>query len=394
MQEIKNGSGDITIKLWGSVYNTNLLEAYNAAGSEFVKYIDGDFSLVLEDKGENIMIVAVDAFASKPLWILSHKDKGGLVGVVDCPPPGCGQKVPPNYAYVYDLDNGGLRQGINVYDWDLTQNVKTYDKWIEAFEAAIAKRTKDVADQLFIGLSSGYDSGAIACELQKQNVPFDAYTLRANEAEYILTARHKLLNNSTIKYFTIDEYNSYRDNVIKCGVDYKCRINHWGKSSSDHLGQTEYNYKFDKASAGDAWVCDKGRRNNKSIALSGHGSDEIISDYGWNNRQHYSQSQLGGLFPDDLSSVFPYGNFYKGTMDAYIAKTEFIGRLYGVEARYPYLDIDLVQEFLHLTPKLKNVAYKAPLHEYFTRNKYPYDVNVKNGFNANHNCNGGISGDR
>jgi len=72
-------------------------------------------------------------------------------------------------------------------------------------------------------------------------------------------------------------------------------------------------------------------------------------------------------------------------MDAYITKTEFIGRLYGIEARYPFLDVDLVQEFLHLTPELKNIRYKAPLHEYFARNKYPYDDGIKKGFKAN--CN-------
>ena len=119
--------------------------------------------------------------------------------------------------------------------------------------------------------------------------------------------------------------------------------------------------------------------------LSGQGSDEIISDYGWAGRPRYKQSQLGGYFPKNLSTVFPYGNFDKGTMDAYIAKTEFIGRLYGVEARYPYLDVDVVQEFLHLTPELKNIYYKAPIDEYFKRNNYPYDYRIKKGFRAN--CN-------
>ena len=58
---------------------------------------------------------------------------------------------------------------------------------------------------------------------------------------------------------------------------------------------------------------------------------------------------------------------------------------YGIETRYPYLDRDLVQEFLWLTPELKNKHYKAPIHEYFKRNGYPFEKGVKKGFRAKDN---------
>ncbi|MCP4566813.1 MAG: hypothetical protein GY841_04440 [FCB group bacterium] len=384
MKEIKNGSGDITIQLYGAVYNSNLLELYSAFGPEFVKYIDGDFALVLQDRRTNVMVVAVDAFASKPLWL--KYSENDLIEVFDYPAPGANEKLRANTYKTYCNGYFGSGSSVsvsNVVDWDLTQNVKTYDKWIEAFEESIAKRTKDVADQLFIGLSSGYDSGCIACELKKQNIPFEAYTLIANENMLIIARRQAFHRHNYYSYqITKQEYLDYSNYVINNGVDYECLTNHW--RGSDVI-QWKYNYKFDKASAGDAFVCDMGNRAARSIMLSGQGSDEIFSDYGQAGRQHYSQSQLGGLFPDDLASVFPYGNFDKGTMDAYIAKTEFIGRLYGVEARYPYLDVDLVQEFLHLTPELKNANYKAPLYEYFARNDYPFDKGVKEGFGANRN---------
>ena len=53
----------------------------------------------------------------------------------------------------------------------------------------------------------------------------------------------------------------------------------------------------------------------------------------------------------------------------------------GTESRYPYLDIDLVQEFLWLSTELKNKHYKAPLKEYFVRNDFPFDEGKKVGFN-------------
>ena len=42
---------------------------------------------------------------------------------------------------------------------------------------------------------------------------------------------------------------------------------------------------------------------------------------------------------------------------------------FNIETRYPFLDRDLVQEFLWLTAELKNKHYKAPLREYLIRNK-------------------------
>ena len=384
MQEIKNAIGDITIQLWGSVYNQNLLELYDTLGVDFVKYIDGDFALVLQDKRTNTMVVSVDAFASKPLWI-EHAEND-IINVFDYPAPGTDHKVKPNTFMVWHngyFGKGSSFSAYTVYDWDLTQNVNTYDKWIEAFEESIAKRTKDVGDQLFSGLSSGYDSGAIACELKKQNIPFDVYTLMANENMDVVNARHLLHTHCDMLQLTESEYKQYRLRVMDEGVGYTNTINHY--ADGEKIAEADYDYRLDKASAGDAFICRFAECNAKSIMLSGQGSDEIISDYGWAGRQRYSQSQLGGYFPNNLSTVFPYGNFDKGTMDAYIAKTEFIGRLYGIEARYPYLDVDLVQEFLHLTPELKNIHYKAPLHEYFQRNNYPYDDGIKKGFRAN--CN-------
>jgi hypothetical protein len=61
-------------------------------------------------------------------------------------------------------------------------------------------------------------------------------------------------------------------------------------------------------------------------------------------------------------------------------KEEYIAGAYGIETRYPYLDKQLVQEFLWLTPELKNKVYKAPLDFYMTSQKYPFEKGVKRGF--------------
>jgi hypothetical protein len=48
--------------------------------------------------------------------------------------------------------------------------------------------------------------------------------------------------------------------------------------------------------------------------------------------------------------------------------------------RYPFLDKDVVQEFLWLHEDLKNKEYKAPIHHYFKQINFPFEEKIKRGF--------------
>ena len=132
-------------------------------------------------------------------------------------------------------------------------------------------------------------------------------------------------------------------------------------------------------------ICSEANREGYRIYLSGQGSDEIISDYGWNGNKIYNHSSFGGRFPKSLDGFFPWHSFYDGTQIKYLNKEEYVAGTYGIETRYPFLDIELVQEFLWLNSDLKNKEYKAPLSEYLSRNNYPFQRGVKTGFQANRN---------
>jgi hypothetical protein len=60
----------------------------------------------------------------------------------------------------------------------------------------------------------------------------------------------------------------------------------------------------------------------------------------------------------------------------------YVAGSHGIETRYPLLDKDVVQEFLWLSPQLKNAHCKAPLHEYLTRNVFPNLYNKKIGLSV------------
>ena len=53
-------------------------------------------------------------------------------------------------------------------------------------------------------------------------------------------------------------------------------------------------------------------------------------------------------------------------------KEENVGGSYSMETRYPFLDRDLVQEYLWLSADLKNSRYKRPLRDLFEKHHYPY----------------------
>lgn len=235
------------------------------------------------------------------------------------------------------------------FDFD-HQTKTTYDDWLKAFERAVEKR---VEPRCFIGLSSGYDSGALTKEMVKQGVDFKAFVMFNNENETVLNKRLQYINDFTVSSMSKELWQEYYD-FLK------------GKINDVALA--------DKASMGVAMMFDVAKKEGRNVCISGQGGDEIISDYAL----YPMQSTFKGKFPEKL---YEWSNFKEGMNREYLNELEEIAALYGIEVRYPFLDIDLVQEYLWLTADLKNKNYKAPLFEYLTINSVPFDEGVKRGFN-------------
>ena len=138
-----------------------------------------------------------------------------------------------------------------------------------------------------------------------------------------------------------------------------------------------------------AYICNQGKHEGQLIYLSGSGADEIFSDYGFDGIKHFRHSTIGGKFPEDLETIFPWKNFYDNTQRAYLMKEEYVSGAHGIEGRYPFLDTQVVQEFLWLKPELKNSNYKSVLHDYLIKNNYPFDEKQKVGFNCGFSNNKG-----
>ncbi len=343
-----------------------LIKLYKKYGEGFLRKLDGEFAICIVDLNKEHIVFSTDTFKTKPLWfsvddldigVSSYRSDLEHLGHVNI------TKAKPNTIYIYSMTTMKLREE-TLYDFDLKQYKDSFDDWISAFQSAIKKRTANINEKIFIGLSSGYDSGAIFCELLKKKVDFAAYSIIGEEKEEILLKRHKMHNNTAILDNSKANFNTILRHIIR---------------NCEKYSHQYYDMLQDESSWGLGLLCMQAINDGRKIFLSGSGADEIISDYGFGGTKFNNNSEFGGLFPDDLSKIFPWMNFYYGSQECYLAREEYVCGSYGLEARYPFLDRNLVQEFIWLKPYLKNKNYKAPIKEYFDRVDFPY-VEEKIGF--------------
>ena len=273
-----------------------------------------------------------------------------------------------------------------IYEFDLRQYKNNYNDIYLQIENSIKKRVKNNNNgNVGLCLSSGYDSGAISCYLNKINFNYTSYSIKCFENIDILEKRLNL--NKKPYYYDVNEktYLKFKNSYQK-SVESTCISQY--KQENEIYGY--YNLKGDWAGVGLYYIFNQSKKDNIKIFLSGQGADEIFSDYGWKgdsiknlNSEIKNKNfpfSFCGNFPKDLKTIFPWPNFYRGLNECFIAKEEYTGSLFGIETRYPFLDKNVVQEFLWLNNNLKNKYYKAPLHHYLTKNNYPFCPNQKFGF--------------
>lgn len=361
-----------------------LLDLYKEHGPEFVRLLDGEYAICIIDARKNLLLVATDVFATKPLWV--NTTQGFTASIYESPLRALGltgsEKVPANLIRVYGLKDFQLQQELPVYEFDLRQHKETFDDWTVAFERSIEKRTRDVREKVFVGMSSGYDSGAIVCELLQQGLFFKAYVAQGTEDVQVVQKRHDLICKKESQCeVTPYRHGTFlkakaREYIVRNVEPFMYRT----YSSSSDYNEFGLCIHDDNGASGLSHVASLAKRDGYKIYLSGQGADEIFSDYGFGGKKIFVHSNFGGLFPEDLSTIFPWPSFYDSSQLSYLMKEEAVAGSYGLEARYPYLDKDVVQEFLWLSHTLKNKWYKSVLHNYLTTNNFPFAEGVKIGF--------------
>jgi asparagine synthetase B (glutamine-hydrolysing) len=350
----------------GEIYNhrfehsdgENIIPLYQKYGPDFVNHLDGEFAIVIFDFIRGQALFITDPFATKPLWRNGLEAASYQSGVG-------GHKIWANTIEIIRISDGTIIDKIYPYHhWNFNnQFTNSYDKCLEAFEISISKRAKE---NCFIGLSSGYDSGAIACELNRQNVNFRAFSIKASETLEIIEARSQILKGNVFIFSCFDRCHE-TEHLDKYAENFRYSIEY------DVTGLHTGSYKNDYASGALSRICRRANHENRKVYLSGQGADEILSDYALIP----NQSKFKGVFPNNLK-MWP--NFEGNCNYSYLGKEECVAGSWSIETRYPFLDKFFVQEFLNLSPELKNRHYKAVLYQYLTKHNFPFEENKKIGF--------------
>ena len=88
---------------------------------------------------------------------------------------------------------------------------------------------------MFIGLSSGYDSGAIACALMNQNVKFSSYSIIGSEKEDTIRKRIELLGQGSILELSLEQFIDSRAYLKQYSEEYKLGIDNGESDLINHL---------------------------------------------------------------------------------------------------------------------------------------------------------------
>jgi len=376
----------------GEIYNHSNFGDYQSDGQciipnfnkdkiDFFKKIDGEYAISILDFDKKILYLATDLFATKPLWFSFENKEFGISTYKSCLTRlnfKKVKKISANKFLEVDMNNFTITEK-SIYRLDYNnQHKDRYEDWSKAFLKAVKKRSVNNNHTKFVGLSSGYDSGAICCALNILKIHYSTYTINRNEKLEIIKKR--IEKNSEYSNYKIFDYINLiwiwkSKFLLKNAEDFICHFVNPSLNIDQYIS-----YKKDKAAIGLSAICKQANKDKHRILLSGQGADEIYSDYGFNGERYNNNSQFGGIFPENLKDIYPWKNFYESSMEGYLMKEEMVAGSHGIEARYPFLDIDVVQEFLWLAPELKNRLYKAPVKNFLIQNEYPHH-DKKFGFN-------------
>ncbi len=265
------------------------------------------------------------------------------------------------------------------YDFDLNQNQNSLVNWKNLFLQSIKNRVRHFESKVFVPLSAGYDSGAICCALNKLNIEYVTVTLGDHENTNILKKRIKINKKfSCIKHYQLKPVSNEVFNITSNNIREKLGEIHYEHIDGDR--ESPISLHEDGGAIGLYKICEYMSKLGFNTLISGSGADEIYSDYGFNGKKFFTHSEFGGLFPENLSEIFPWKKFYGDTQRSYLKKDEMISGLFGIEGRYPYLDKDLIQAFISLKTTIKNQRYKNCLASFLVENNYPFEEEVKDGF--------------
>lgn len=311
----------------------------------------GEFALVYVT--ERHIVFCVDTFGLKNLWFF-HDQSTRQLTLSSIPrlveqKHGNSWQADGNKIYIVDKHDWSVDIQEN-HIFNLDQKIKHFDYVFEQFENAVQDRYQPEHSTLL--LSSGMDSGALACAINKLFGELDCVSDPEIEDKEVIKQRmaiHKAVILPPVKDLSEED----KDIMLKEIIG---KHTLWHVSVTDGLINLIKNYVY---------------KNKKKIVITGEGTDALYTDrMGEGNGTAWSKTNQ--KFPNNLSFVWPWYNL-QGKLQIMNTRNDFIAGYYQAEARSPMLDLKLVQAWLNTTADCKNDK-KSWIRQYMDLHKYPYTL--------------------
>ena len=317
---------------------------------DVVRELTGEYAFIYVT--DRHVVFCVDHFDSRNLWFYHDAETRQLT--IASIPSVVEQKhkmtwrADGNKIYVIDRHNFSVDIQVNKI-WNFDQNVNHFDLVFENFERAISVRyNPDTSTNL---LSSGFDSGVINCATHKIFKKVDCVS--DPDKEIVSTIKERMEVHGAV---ILPNYGGYEKDIETMFHSIMPIDKIWGDPSVNGLVNLMKKYVS---------------KRNKKIVITGNGGDEIYNDW-QGQKSGLVWTKTNGSFPSHLQFVWGYHN-HNGRMQLTNTRTDFIAGYYGLEARNPLIDVNLVQAWINTKSKLKN-RYKSWMKAYMEEHDYPYTM--------------------
>ena len=154
-------------------------------------------------------------------------------------------------------------------------NSKLIDDWSDAFINSIKVRFENLPHDIVLPLSSGLDSGAIACAFEKLNIKHTVFSYYGNEHKFILLRRLLREIKNGNKIYIKKSLNQKNFNQTKKLLDEK--ISKFSYGSKQDLNSLKHDGFNDRGSHGLVYLLNfvKSQNSNIKILSSGQGGDKL-----------------------------------------------------------------------------------------------------------------------
>lgn len=320
---------------------------------ETLQSVNGDYAFFAETN--TYYAVATDPWKTKHIWV-SMENNNLLVSNSPDDIRRQGQHPYPvdlNTVIFINKKDYSVTKYTSKY-WNLKQTVNNHNAVFDALERSLLRRYDSGSIST---LSSGYDSGVIACALSNLGHRKFSISFAATEDKNILAARLNIHGGKILP-----------------------RSGRMTDQERQDI-QSLYVQRYSISSSGEsiARVCKHMNKIGKTNILAGNGGDEMYVDTGYLGKQLGEKSLFGGWFPDNLELVWPWHE-YMSKQSSLVTRTDLVAGYFGIQHKEPLLDIELVQAWLNTTAELKNRRYKSWMYEYMKESSYPVLEDVKIGY--------------